>query len=91
LDQGAFGPGRPRAVEAIDVGQQLESETLAFDPSSTLGADVAQQLRSLVSPEASGAPPAMISRSATCSRQVAWVRKATRSSWRSITIRITAV
>ena len=67
-------------VETTDVGQQLQGETLAFDPSSTLGVDAAQQLGSAVSPETAGAPPATSSRNATCSRQAAWVRKATRSS-----------
>jgi hypothetical protein len=38
-----------------------------------------------------GAPPAMSSRSTAWSRLVAWVRNATRPSWRSINRRITAV
>jgi hypothetical protein len=36
------------------VGQQLEGESLAFDPSSALGADAVEQLRGPVSPETAG-------------------------------------
>jgi hypothetical protein len=43
------------AVETTEVGQQVEGESLAFDPSSALGADAVEQLRGPVSPRDGGA------------------------------------
>jgi hypothetical protein len=68
------------AVEATDIGHELEGETLAFDPRGPCGRTRRSSLAARSAPRRRGAPPAMSSRSATCSRQAAWVRKATRSS-----------